>query len=260
MNQIANTNDCEHLDNVDGPGHGTFFADDNPFSQNGSKRDSGRLCDFSGPLGEKIKESIMMHMSVESMDAYVEQLAALEGARLGSPRSSLGSPSAAPKALSKTCPAMHSSPAPRRNLLSVSVPALCSRASGPSPPSSPSFSCPPERKHRSMSPAASTLPGGLHLASLSASPFPPSPIPQAHNSEASSPSQKILSTSATSFSTFSTPSGALNGSARRLDVAVEREIAVDTHMGLESTIMTPEKVRIRFYCSLKTIKSADHSN
>lgn len=194
-----------------------------------------------------------MHMSVESIDAYDEQLIALEGARLGSPQFSLGSPSAAPKALSKTCPGMHSSPAPRRNPLSVCVPALYSRASGPSPPSSPSFSCPPERKYRSISPAVTGLPGGLHSAPLSVLPFPPSPISQAQYSEFSTPSLKILCTSATSFSTLSTPNGAPKGSPKGLAVAVEREITVDFDTGLESAVATPEKVRTAYFYQLRPL-------
>ena len=184
-----------------------------------------------------------MHMSIETMDAYVEELTALGRARVGPPQSLLGSPSAAPKALSKTCPGMHLSPAPRSKSLSVSLPASCSRASGPSPPSSPSFSCPPERKFRSVSPAASSLHGCLHAAPLSVSPFPLSPISLAHYSEASTPSQKIRSTSATSISTLSTPYGAPMGSPKGLAVAVEKGLALETYTGLESAVSTPEKVR-----------------
>ena len=241
-----------HPGDMNGLGQGTFFADDNPFSQNSSKRDSGRLCDFSGPLGEKIKESIMMNMSVESMEAYVEQLTALEGVRLGSTQSSLGSPSAAPKALSKTCPEMHSSPSPRRNPLSVSVPTLSSKPSAPSPPSSPSHSCPPERKYRSSSPAVLNPTNGLHAATLSASPYPPSPISRALRSEASTPMQKILSSYATSFSTFSTPNGALKGSPKGLAIDVERELAVTSNVQAESTATTPEKV-ITFHSFFFTV-------
>lgn len=179
LNQIAHTNGCDYSDNLDGLGLGTFFADDNPTSQSASVRDSGRLCDFSGPLGEKIKESILEHMAIESMDSTVEQVTALEGEEVapGTPRSSLGSPSAVPKALSKTCPVVLSSPAPQSNPLSVSMPALCSRTSGLSPPSSPTFSLPPERKRRSVSSAASSSPGGLHTVPLPAKPILPPPTP-----------------------------------------------------------------------------------
>lgn len=177
--QAAHTNDCNCSDNLDGLGHGTYFADDNPTSQSASMRDSGRLCDFSGPLGEKIKESILEHMALESMDSCVEQVTALEGEEAvpGTPRSSLGSPSAVPKALSKTCPVVLSSPAPKSNPLSVSMAAVCSRTSGLSPPSSPTFSSPPERKRRSLSSAVSSPSGGRHTAPSPAKPILPPPTP-----------------------------------------------------------------------------------
>ena len=179
LNQIAHTHGCQCSDNLDGLGIGTFFADDNPTSQSAFMRDSGRLRDFSGPLGEKIKESILEHMALESMESDVEQVSALKGEETapGTPRSALGSPSAVPKALSKTCPVVLSSPAPQSNPLSVSMPALCSRTSGLSPPSSPTFSLPPERKRRSMSSAASSSPGGLHTVPLPAKPVLPPPTP-----------------------------------------------------------------------------------
>ena len=67
--------------------------------------------------------------------------------------------------------------------------------------------------------------------------------------------QKILSSSATSFSTFSTPNGALKGSPKGLAVDVEREPTVAAYGELESTAATPEKVItfLSFFFTKETI-------
>ena len=64
--------------------------------------------------------------------------------------------------------------------------------------------------------------------------------------------QKILSSYATSFSTFSTPNGALKGSPKGLAIDVERELAVTSNVQAESTATTPEKV-ITFHSFFFTV-------